>query len=401
MAEPQPSRRGPSSFPLDPQTFDADERISFSTLDKKFLIVDDNGDEYEFDEALKRWVPIIDEELAAQQAAAYKIAGVDEEETVEQIRKRKREEERAWVNGQDEGGRATKAPKTKKTKTMKPRENTAVYVTGLPLDVTVEEVAEVFSKKCGVIAEEIDSGRPRIKLYTDAEGRFKGDALIVFFKAPSVQMAITLLDDTQFRFGDAGGSGNMKVVAADSSYKKTKTDELREDNTGSNGSTDSEDKAKAKERAKASARDKAKIIKKTQKLDARLADWSDDEDISTIPGTGTGFAGRKPLKTVVLKHMFTLQELEEDPAAILDIKEDIREECEKLGEVTNVVLYDLEEDGVASVKFRDEAAASECVRKMDGRSFAGMTVRAYLSEGKEPFKKSGKEKTESGDEDDV
>ena len=399
MAQPTPSSGGgPSTFPLDPATFDADDRISYSRVDKKFLLVDNAGDEYEFDDALKRWVPVLDEELAAQQAAAYRVAGVDEEETVEQMRKRKREEERMHVNGEDEGGRAVKQPKAKKAKgPAKPRENTAVYVTGLPLDVTVEEVAGVFSKKCGVIAEEIDSGRPRIKLYTDAEGRFKGDALIVFFKAPSVQMAITLLDDTEFRFGEGGSSGRMSVVAADSSYKKVKTEDLAGDN-GAVNVEDAEEKAKAKERARNAARDKAKIIKKTQKLDARLADWSDDEDISTIPGTGTGFAGRKPLKTVILKYMFTLQELEEDPAAILDIKEDIREECEKLGEVTNVVLYDLEEQGVASVRFREEEAASECVRLMDGRAFDGRRVQAYLSEGKENFKKSGKGKKEDDEE---
>lgn len=92
---------GPSTFPLDPQTFDSDERISFSTLDKKFLLVDASGEEYEFDEALKRWVPVLDEELAAQQAAAYKVDGVDESETVEEMRKRKREEGKQWVNGED------------------------------------------------------------------------------------------------------------------------------------------------------------------------------------------------------------------------------------------------------------------------------------------------------------
>ena len=82
---------GPLSFPTDPQTFDSDERISFSTLDKKFLLVDANGEEYEFDDALKRWVPVLDEELMAQQAAAYRVEGVDENETVEEMRKRKRE----------------------------------------------------------------------------------------------------------------------------------------------------------------------------------------------------------------------------------------------------------------------------------------------------------------------
>lgn len=44
---------------------------------------------------------------------------------------------------------------------------------------------------------------------------------------------------------------------------------------------------------------------------------------------------------VVLKHMFTLKELEEDASLLLDLKEDVREECETLGEVTNVVLYDV------------------------------------------------------------
>lgn len=53
---------------------------------------------------------------------------------------------------------------------------------------------------------------------------------------------------------------------------------------------------------------------------------------------------------------------QEDAAAILDIKEDIRDECSKLGAVTNVVLFDKEADGVASVRFADEMAARECVK---------------------------------------
>jgi len=37
--------------------------------------------------------------------------------------------------------------------------------------------------------------------------------------------------------------------------------------------------------------------------------------------------------------MFTLAELQEDPTLLIDLKEDIREECKLLGEVTNVTLY--------------------------------------------------------------
>jgi len=39
--------------------------------------------------------------------------------------------------------------------------------------------------------------------------------------------------------------------------------------------------------------------------------------------------------------MFTLKELEEDATLLLELKEDVRDECSTLGEVTNVVLYDV------------------------------------------------------------
>jgi HIV Tat-specific factor 1 len=39
--------------------------------------------------------------------------------------------------------------------------------------------------------------------------------------------------------------------------------------------------------------------------------------------------------------MFSLQELDEDASLLLDLKNDVREECSSLGEVTNVVLYDV------------------------------------------------------------
>lgn len=92
--------------------------------------------------------------------------------------------------------------------------------------------------------------------------------------------------------------------------------------------------------------------------------------------------------------MFTPDEIEKDPAAILDIKEDIREECEKLGEVTNVQLFDKEKDGVVSVRFGNAEASKACLRLMDGRMFGGQKVEAYISDGSEKFKKSKAKKAE-------
>lgn len=155
---------------------------------------------------------------------------------------------------------------------------------------------------------------------------------------------------------------------------------------------------------------------------SKLADWDDDEP-SALPETSSRWN-----KVVVLKHMFTLAEIDvriipspprmgnrltaeqEDPAAILDIKEDIRDECSKLGEITNVVLYDKEPDGVVTVRFSDPEAAKKCVevsislfslcwsptnlplQVMGGRFFGGTQVVAYISDGSEKFKKTNEKR---------
>ena len=64
----------------------------------------------------------------------------------------------------------------------------------------------------------------------------------------------------------------------------------------------------------------------------------------SITEEDTHISANKNSRIVVLKHMFTLKELDEDPSLLLDLKEDVREECETLGEVTNVVLYDVRQD---------------------------------------------------------
>ncbi|KAI1811791.1 hypothetical protein GGS20DRAFT_561373 [Poronia punctata] len=393
MADSEPPPGLP--FPIDPQEFETDDRISFSRLDNKHIAVLDDGSEFEWDSQLKRWVPIIDEELLAQQQLAYGGGGggsasEDSSSTTSKSKRKNDSTERR-------SNKRQKAPPA-------PRQNTAVYVTGLPLDVTVDEVHDVFSRKCGVIAEEIDSGRPRIKLYTDDKGNLQGDALIVFFKPQSVEMAIMLLDDTDFRYTASGlSSGRMRVQAAESKYKKTNYDQPQDGNGNGNGETKAANKDENSEtpavrpqvRDRAREQEKQKIIKRTQKLDAKLADWDEDEDSPF----GANLETNAPKgRVVILRHMFTLRELEEDPAAMLEIKEDIRDECAKIGVVTNVVLYDLEEEGIASVKFKTPEAADACVNLMDGRAFDGRTVRATIASGREKYRRSDKNRGEDEDE---
>lgn len=127
-------------------------------------------------------------------------------------------------------------------------------------------------------------------------------------------------------------------------------------------------------------------------MPSRLADW-DDDDPSTLPDTSSRWD-----KVVVLKQMFTLKELEDDPAALLEIKEDVREEAEKFGNVTNVVIYDKEEDGVVTVRFGNAVAAEACVKVFDGRWFDKRQVEAYIADGSEKFKKRRKEADDDEEE---
>ena len=46
-------------------------------------------------------------------------------------------------------------------------------------------------------------------------------------------------------------------------------------------------------------------------------------------------------RVVVLKGMFTLSDLDKDPALLVELKEDVREEAETMGTVTSVTLYDV------------------------------------------------------------
>lgn len=147
-----------------------------------------------------------------------------------------------------------KAKKPKKESA--PPVNTAVYVTSLPLDVTVEEVHDTF-KRFGIVAEEVDSGKPRIKLYTNDQGEFKGDALVVYFKPESIKLAVNMLDETDFRIGEEGPAGKMRVTEADRSYKKQQDYNTKAGEAGG--------------KKKGPSRDQKKIMKKTQKLNRQAS----------------------------------------------------------------------------------------------------------------------------------
>lgn len=78
-------------------------------------------------------------------------------------------------------------------------------------------------------------------------------------------------------------------------------------------------------------------------FDSKLEDWSSaDEEDPLAPGPNAPPPGNsRYARVVVLKHMFTLDQLEKDPSLALELKEDVRDEAETIGTVTNVTLYDV------------------------------------------------------------
>ncbi|OUM67074.1 hypothetical protein PIROE2DRAFT_40318, partial [Piromyces sp. E2] len=309
---------------------------------EKYVFKDETQNlSYEWDEDKKAWFPMWNEQLMASQQSAYSIEGVDETEVVKPKDKRKAK----IYTMEDES--AKKKPKVEKKKIV-----TSVYVSGLPFDTTLEEMKDVFSKY-GIISEDINTGQPRIKLYKDSEGNLKGDGLVTFLKPESVELCINLLDDSDFRLGE-----NSRIRVQKAEFKeKERTNDM---NNNSNKNPDNKRKIQQK------------IIKQQKKLD-----WFDET---------TGKRAEKSKKVMILKNMFSVEEIEEDPSLILDLKEDVRTECENFGEVTNVVLYEKNPEGVISVRFKDELSVLLCIRKMNGRYFAGKRIVAEVYDGKTKYR---------------
>jgi HIV Tat-specific factor 1 len=98
-------------------------------------------------------------------------------------------------------------------------------------------------------------------------------------------------------------------------------------------------------------------------------------------------------KVVIIKKAFTLAEVNdpEDEGAVLEIKDDMRSAAEKFGEVTKVVLFDKEEQGVLSVRFKEFEEAEAFVKAFDGKGYNHQKLELSLAEDRPKFRKSGRE----------
>jgi len=76
----------------------------------------------------------------------------------------------------------------------------------------------------------------------------------------------------------------------------------------------------------------------------------------------------------------------------------MREEAEKIGDVTNVTLYDKEPEGIIAIRFREFDAAEECRDSWNRKWFGFKRLVVTLAEERPKFQRTKREDENEEDE---
>jgi len=182
-------------------------------------------------------------------------------------------------------------------------------------------------------------------------------------KHASVDLAITLLDQTTLRAWDE--STMMTVRAATFEMKAEKTNGREGD---------------------ASTSTSAIVVKKLTKDERkRAAAALKKQEAAALGWDGFDDAVEMKKVIVVLKHMFSLEDVFADVNLRKELEEDVMEEAQKCGPVMSIRSYVTSKDGVMSLRFKTIEGAENCLRRWNGRWFDGRQIEAALWDGRSRF----------------
>ncbi len=297
---------------------------------------------YEWDREKSAWFPRIDEDFMAQYQMNY---GFTADGKAEPTRPEEPKEEEEAPKEEPDKKKAKAQPQWFEEDEQK---SCKVYVSNLPEGTTEEQVLE-FVSKCGMVEVDVRSNKPKLKVYRDAEGRTKGDALCTYVKVESVGLALQILDGA--RMGDK----TVKVERAKFEMKGCKYDP----------------KLKPKKLRK-------KELEALKRKHEKMFAWEPDK----LRGERS-----KRDKVIVVRNLFEPSDFDLRPELILEYSNHLRDHCAKFGSVRRVVLYDKHRDGVAQVFFSTPAEADQAVAMLDGRMFFNKRVMSASTwDGKTKFK---------------
>lgn len=332
---------------------------SSSILNKSFVA--DNGIRYVWDAEDQDWIEADDDYDDKDEFS-------DEDGDVVSSKKR-------GINEVDDNLNDSK-PETRKRKRKNKNKNKAqahwVYITGLPHDVTAEELNEHFSK-VGIIAMNPYDQTKKIKIYRDSDGNVKGDGSICYVCLDSVKMAIDILHEGYLR-------PNCMVTVTKAEFNVP---------TAAGPADVSANSAAVHKRPQLT---KAQISIANNATKQALS-WNDEDD--------AGVKRSSALKIVVLQGMFHPTEIYGQQYAcdelddvddtlnknaevlIRELEEDIVSECtEKCsGRIEKITIFSKHPKGIIVIKFATAYAADECIKLMDGRWYNKTKLRCYYWDG--------------------
>ncbi|XP_030372953.1 HIV Tat-specific factor 1 [Scaptodrosophila lebanonensis] len=329
------------------------------------IYTDKDGVVFFWDANRSAWFPKIDDDFMARYQMSYGFidntsAGEKERAEREAAEAKRKEEELKRMTAEAQAamiaadadkpevptvGNKRKAPEPPKWFEVDPTQNTKVYVSNLPLDITMDEFAELMGK-CGMVMRDPQTQKYKLKLYTEADGQIKGDGLCDYIKVESVNLALNILDEYNLR------GHKIRVQRAQFQMRGEYNPALK---------------------PKRKKKDKEKL----QKMKEKLFDWRPDK----MRGERS-----KNEKTVIIKNLFTPDLFEKEVELILEYQNNLREECTKCGMVRKVVIYDRHPEGVAQINMSSPEEADLVIQMMQGRFFGKRQLTAEHWDGKTKYK---------------